>query len=326
MEVVMKFKTANRYFIAGYIGLFFMLFSVIIGCGEFNDNPAEQARTISIDIQELQRQVGYSTDSIANQCEQLPRIVSSGGSDATSEVKTIALGAIVVTSRDTPYTTDEAPTDEEVEIFKDEVANSVVYISFVDLPTSEDTVDFLIPPPSAGKWQVFAIGVDFELDYLEELAEDEHENSIIYYGFTKDFYTSETIEGVTPEITLKRACLRSEGIKGCATYSNDLDDGPVVSAAVEIIDVKINGVSVDHDGFPIIVRTEADSQAAVSTLLGFLDDESMEIGDIRTVITTHSKNPNESSDCRAFADNPDATVDDFTTNCETQEYVVPITK
>ena len=322
----MKFKIANRYFIVKYIALFFILFSLIIGCAEFNDNPAEKEKTISIDIQELQRQVGYSTDSTGNQREELPRITGPGDSDATNDVKSIVVGAIVVTSRDTPYSEYEAITDEEWEVFKDEIANSIGYISFVHLPTSEDTIEFSVPPPSAGNWQIFAVGIDFRIDYVEELGEDKHDDAIIYRGFAKDFYTSETIEGETPELTLRRACVTNENIKGCATYSNDLNDDPIVTAAVEIIDVKINNVSVDPNYFPIIVRTEADSQAAVNTLKGFRDSQSLNVGDTLTVIATHSKNPNESSDCRAYADDQDATVSDLKDNCETQEYTAPITE
>ena len=324
----MKFKIANRYFIVKYIALFFILFSLIIGCAEFNDNPAEKEKTISIDIQELQRQVGYSTDSTGNQREELPRITGPGDSDATNDVKSIVVGAIVVTSRDTPYSEYEAITDEEWEVFKDEIANSIGYISFVHLPTSEDTIEFSVPPPSAGNWQVFAVGIDFRIDYVEELGEDEHDDAVIYAGFAKDFYTSETIEGETPELTLRRACVTNENIKGCATYSNDLSDDPIITAAVEIIDVIIDGESVDYNDFPIIVRTETDSEEAVITLKGFRDDPSRNVGvgSILTVIATHSKNLNEDPDCQFYADIQDATVSNFEDNCETQEYRGPVTK
>ena len=315
----MKIKNRGLYTAVISIGIYLILFTLLPGCGEFNDNPRETKMKLTVDISELKKQFGYSSDSDnEDSLEKAVRSISDlPETEATSAVKSLVIGAIVITARDTPYTTDEALTDEDLENIEDDVINSAAYIGFVNLPTTEDTIEFLVPPPSAANWQIAAIGVDFEMKYLDELGEDEHDDSIMYYGFTPRFYNYDDIEDTPISITMKRACLANETVRGCATYSNILSVDPIVTSAVEIVDVQINDVSVlPYSGFPIIVRSETDAEAAIIILNDIKNnDPSLGIGDNLTIITTHSLSPLETDAC---------SVNDLT-NCDEQIYEVPIT-
>jgi len=333
----MKIKNKGLYTAVISIGIYLILFTLLPGCGEFNDNPRETKMKLTVDISELKKQFEYSSDSDnGDSLEKEFRGISGlGETDATSAVESLVIGAIVITARDTPYTTDEALTDEDMEDIEDDVLNSAAYIDFVNLPTSDDTIEFFVPPPSAENWQVAAIGVNFKMDYLEELDETEHDDAVMYYGFTPIFYKHDDIEEDTILlIEMKRNCLANEIVhpNGCATYSNILSDDPIVTPAVEIVDVKINDKSVSYSDFPIIVRSEAVSDTnvvtsgtAVNILEGF-KDSSLDIEDTFTVITTHSKNPLETEACKALADKASATVEELKNDCEVQTYKVPITK
>ncbi len=334
MGVVMKIKNKGLYTTVISIGIYLIFFTLLPGCGEFNDNPRETKMKLTVDINELKKQFGYSSDNQDSLDKAIRGISDIEETDATSAVKSLVIGAIVVTTRDTPYTTDEALTDENMEDIEDDVLNSAAYIGFVNLPATEDTIEFLVPPPSAANWQVAAIGVNFEMEYLEELDETDHDDAVMYYGFTPEFYHHDDIEeDKIISLTMKRNCLANEEIypNGCATYSNILSDDPIVTAAVEIVDVKINDTSVSYSDFPIIVRSEAGagnvvtSATAVNILEGF-KDSSLNIEDTLTVLTTHSKNPLETDACKALADESSATVDELKNNCEVQTYNVPITK
>ena len=335
MGVVMKIIDKGMGSAVILMGIFFILFTLLPGCGEFNDNPRETKMKLTVDISELKKQFGYSSDNKDSLDKAVRGIDDLEETPATSAVKSLVIGAIVITARDTPYTIDEALTDEDMEDIEDDVLNSAAYIDFVNLPTSDDTIEFLVPPPSAGNWQVAAIGVNFKMEYLEELDETEHDDAVMYYGFTPIFYKYDDIEEDTVfSLTMKRNCLANEEIhpNGCATYSNILSDDPIVTPAVEIVDVKINDKSVSYSDFPIIVRSEAVSDTnvvtsgtAVNILEGF-KDSSLDIEDTLTVFTTHSKNPLETDACTDLADDPSATVNELKNNCEVQTYNVPITK
>jgi len=321
------------------IAIYLILFTLVPGCGEFNDNPRETKMKLTVDISELKKQFGYSSDNKGSLDKAVRGIDDLEETPATSPVKALVIGAIVITTRDTPYTTDIALTDDEMEDVKDDVLNSAAYIDFVNLPTSEDTIKFSVPPPSAANWQVVAVGVNFKMDYLEDLDETEHDDAIMYYGFTPIFYHYDDIkEDTIIELEMKRNCLANEiwHPNGCATYSNILSVDPIVTSAVEIVDVKINDVSAySENDFPFIVRSEAvsgtnvvTSATAILYLNGIKDYYSLGIGDDLTIETTHSKNLLETDACKAFADKSDATVDDLTVtgNCEVQTYKVPITQ
>ncbi len=336
----MKIKNKGLYTAVISIGIYLILFT-LPGCGEFNDNPRETKMKLTVDISELKKQFGYSSDSDnEDSLEKTVRSISElPKTEATSAVKSLVIGAIVITARDTPYTTDEALTDEDMEDIEDDVLNSAAYIDFVNLPTSDDTIEFLVPPPSAGNWQVAAIGVDFEMDYLEQLDETDHDDAVMYYGFTPKFYHYDDIEEDTIFlIEMKRNCLANEKIhpNGCATYSNILSVDPIVTPAVEIIDVKINDESVSYSDFPIIFRSEAVSdtnvvkkEKAISILKGFRDayDDAYGLGteDTLTVITTHLKSPLETDECGKLEDTS-VTLNELKEKCEDQTYKVPITK
>jgi hypothetical protein len=334
MGVVMKIIDKGMGSAVISIAIYLILFSLLPGCGEFNDNPRETEMKLTVDISELKKQFGYSSDSDNGDSlgKEFRGISGPGDSEATSAVESLVIGAIVITARDTPYTTDEVLTDKDMEDIEDDVLNSAAYIDFVNLRTTEDdTVEFTVPPPGAGNWQVAAIGVDFKMEALIDLDRDEHDDAVMYYGFTPRFYSYDDIEEDTVLlIEMKRNCLANEDIhpNGCATYSNILNDDPIVTPAVEIVDVKINDASVSYDDFPIIVRSEADADAAISILNDIKDNYPLlGIRDYLTVITTHSLSPLQTDEaCKALADNPSATVEDLKKYCEVQTYKVPITE
>ncbi len=161
-----------------------MLLSCLLfwGCKEFNDNPAD-SETISINIQDLQKQVPIAQSSpngsVSAQSSQSP----------PSGVYGLLLGTVIVTSRSTAYETDVSYDSDELDNFREELMDSVNYIRYVSLPTSKNYVEFSVPPKSAGNWQIFAVGLDFKLNTFSDLAESEHENSMIYMGFIEQFYT-----------------------------------------------------------------------------------------------------------------------------------------
>ncbi len=335
MGVVMKIIDKITGSTAISIAIYLILFTLVPGCGEFNDNPRETKMKLTVDISELKKQFGYSSDSDNEDSlgKEFREISGPGDSDATSAVESLVIGAVVITRKDEDgnpyaYNTDEALTDEDMEDIEDDVLNSAAYIDFVNLPTTENTIEFLVPPPSAENWQVAAIGVDFKMDYLGQLDETDHDDAIMYYGFTSIPYHYDDIKEDTPPIslTMKRACLANETVLGCATYSNILSVDPIVTSAVEIVDVKINGVSDSYySNFPIIVRSETEADAAIVDLNSIKDYYSLGIGDDLTIETTHSKNPFETDACKAFANDSFVSVNELTSNCEVQTYKVPIT-
>ena len=291
----------------------------MISCKSFNDNPAENNSKIKVDISKLQQQLGYSTQSKKNR-GQKKITTRPGDSDATVEVKALLIGALIVNSRTAPYNNDLAITDEINDQFQEDMANSTQYFSLVSLPVAEDFVEFMVPTDGAGNWQVMVIGLDFQPDAFEDLGADERKNSSIYFGFTPIFYTRAQIGDTPIEVKVKRQCLIDEPPKGCATYDDKLVKKPIVTASVEIIDVKYNGDNSFSSGtvtFPIIVRNQSDADSAITSLETIVS----EIGSpkILTVFTTHTKNSSESTTCQNLANVENVTVAQLSAACQIQE-------
>lgn len=295
---------------------------VVSGCKELSNDPPESSGNLVVSLGDIKKQLGVSSGSTeSNRSVSVP-----GDSDATDEVKSLLVGAFVVTSRDTPYTKDVPITEDVEENLKDELSGSVDYIKIVSLPTDNDYIEFPYPKSELSKWQVIAVALDFDIKEFAELGEDDHENSILYFGFSTKFYQSNTI-GENEEVTIEmtRACLSNDQVAGCGTYNDSITGTPVVTPAVEILGVRYNDNTSDFPtavSLPVIVRTASDAASAISDLETIRSQITASVGagsvTSLTVRTTHSKNPEESAACRAFADNAGASVSNFADNCEVQ--------
>jgi len=314
---------------------------VVTGCKQWNDNPAESGK-ITIDISSIQRQLGYGTgDSSAAMA-----VDSTGdqtgpfhvASEATTQVKTLLVGAVVVRSRDTPFNSGIAITDTVADELADDIINSINYFTLVPLPASvaDSKISFAAPPEEAGKWQVTVIGADAELKNLADIAKDENKNTTIYYGFHEQFVnTSDDLNNL--QILLKRACLKEGPPKGCAYYHERRNNDPVVTAAVEITKVEIDGNSLldpgpNAESFPLIVREtpnttigEIDVQTAVNALQRIKD--SVSNAKVTKISVTHAKNTLETAGCKDLV-GPTSTskpsIADLESNCEIQQNVLTI--
>jgi len=287
--------------------LLLLPFFFLTACKELSNDPPKETGTLAVNLADIQKQVGVA--ATADQNTAVSRSVTvPGDSVATNEVKSLLVGAFVVTTRSTPYSMDVPITDAVEENVKDDLAASVDYIKIVDLPTADDTIEFSYPKSELSRWQVIAVALDFKIKEFAELGEDAHENSVLYMGFTDSFYTSSTIENVAEvSITMNRACLLN-AVRGCATYGAQATDTPVVTSAVEILGVRYNGNSTYYtptsDQFPYIVR-DSNATAAASYLGRVRDEIATTLGgaaNIRslTVVTTHTGNSAESAACRAL--------------------------
>ncbi len=302
------------------LALFILPFFIITGCKELSNDPPQESANLVINLGEIQEQLGYSTQT-KNANNRLESVSVPGSTDATDEVKSLLVGAFVVNSRDTPYTKDVAITETIEENLKDELAGSVAYIEIVTLPTENDYIEFSYPKSELSQWQVIAVALDFEITEFAELAEDAHSESILYFGFSENFYSANTIgadEQVTIEMT--RACLTNP-VKGCATYDDSLTGTPVVTPSVEILGVRYNSTTSDFSStvsFPIIIRDTTAAATAISSL-ETLRDEITAAGNTITSLTvrsTHTENTAESTACQAL--DASATVSQLETNCEVQ--------
>ena len=283
----------------------------LLGCGQFNDNPrSDSPGTITINL-----------DGFASQMGGTSALTSPSGDDATTPAKGLVIGAII-TTRSTPYTPDLNITGALEDQINDDLARSVNFFQIVKFPTSGATVSFNIPPASAGNWQIAAVGVDPVPDYIADLGTaTEFESAPQFRGFTSTFLKSDTVADTTITLNMKRACLNKVTPKGCARYGTD--GKPIVTAAVEILDVLVNGSAVSLDGvtFPLIVRSspgtgEVTASAAVTALSKLVPAT----GETVTVRTTHQKSGRESSACAGLA--PSA----LPGTCQMQEYTTPFTQ
>lgn len=156
-------------------------------CRELLTNEKDSSSiSISVDLNDIKQQLNES-ESRSSQS-----ITGSGGA------KALVIGAIVVT-RNTPYTSGEVLTQAQEDALVEDLANSINYITLVNLPVSKDYIEFLIPPDTAGHWQVVVVAVNFAVDNLGDLADYESKGEITHTGFTPNFYTSGNVgSGVIP--------------------------------------------------------------------------------------------------------------------------------
>jgi len=264
-------------------------------------------------LQALQQQLGYRDTGLQSSAQ--PNISHQGDSSAT-EVKAILVGALAVISRDTPYTSSVTINDQVAQGFEDDLANSVNYFAITPLPSDLPYLEFKVPPPSAGNWQVVAVGLRTQPATIGELGDTAHKDTSIYYGFTESFSTYDSVGTDAFSLTLHRSCLSNQPPQGCASYDDSLIKDPVVTAAVEIIGVKLNGVDYTplEATFPIVVSNVGDAVNAVNQLKTIREEiqaTGVAIGSL-SVTTTHSTNLNEPAACQGGTYSA----------CQTQEYLV----
>lgn len=273
-------------------------------CQALNDQPGKVGKA-KVNIEDLQRQMGQPGVNGT-------RLNSPGNSDASELVETLLVGAVVVHGRDTPYSNDEAITSDVEDALKEDVQNSANFFAIIDLPTTAETVEFELPPPTAGQWQVMAGGLRVDIDLLGEL--EGNDDAFIYYGFSEDFLTQGDAEDNVVVVEMKRACLSSAPAKGCAQV--DTDGRVIVEPSLELIDVFINGnrlggaglPTIEVDGikysdlaYPIAANDATSEKIMELSIKGLLLDAGAANGDSVEVVVTHQNAPTYSTDCSGFS-------------------------
>ncbi|MCP4756584.1 MAG: hypothetical protein GY866_37455 [Proteobacteria bacterium] len=326
------------------IGLTLLVF--LFGCKQFNDDPAENNGKFTLNIGSIKRQLGYRTSSSEATTSPAESMYRPGDTNATEQVKALILGAMVVAKRDTPYSTDEAITDKVGDDISADIQKSILFLKVVHLEEDpkypnlylgdEDSIVFDIPLGDTDKWQIVAVGFRTKPVIPMDATEKEHEDGPIYYGFSDDFIDSKTAEETTINLRVKRACWVDVPPKGCAAYSDVLEEDPFVTTGVEIVGVKINGVAQSKDdsttdtfSFPIYVRDETDVNTAKRNLKAlrnaFQYRNSTKISST-TVRTTHAYNPimeTEKPTCWVYREKGSATSADQLINaCGEQIYKI----
>jgi hypothetical protein len=301
----------------------------VAGCAD----DSEESGPVTVPLQDLQRQIGYSDATLTN---SVTSPTSDETNPATSVARSIAIGAVVVRSRslaEGPYS-DETPIENIETQLEDDIRNSAAFINLINLPTAEEAVTVDLPPPAAEKWQLLGAALSTQPANKEALGEPANQDATIYIGFDKRFLATTSEGGVvqlnpdgTPgtepltdiTLTLQRACLQNQldPPKGCAQFNTD--GNIIVSAALEIVDVEVNGVSVTGVTFPIIVRDAASVGTARVALFPLFNPLTDSTHTSVEVFTTHQLAPNQSAACAAAA----ATVADLEANCGVESYFTP---
>lgn len=324
----MKFKIPVNQKTLIFRGIFLILL-LVGGCSEWNNNPAETGKLL-LNLLSIQHQLGIVTQ--VNRPNEKSVTVPQDTS-STSEVKALVVGALRVTSRDTPYSKDLAMTDAVEEGLKTDLQNSVDYFKIVKLPTADESVVLKLPPSTAGNWQPIAVGLRTVPAVLANLSDTEHKGSDIYYGFSSKFHNTDDFkDNEEIKLSLFRNCLGNTPPKGCATFHSKIDTNPIISASVEIIGVTYNGgIEYSSSSFPILVRLSTDETAAVTSLVSIRNQIKLLVTTVSdlAIQTTHSGNPAESSACRALNTSSSLSVAQrkvllllLKAVCETQEYKI----
>jgi hypothetical protein len=300
----------------GVIPLFLLL---LVGCSEWNDNPADNGK-LFLDLSSIQRKLGIlMPEKRLNE----KNVIVPEDTASTTEVKALVVGALVVTSRNTPYTRDIALSGAVEESMKTDLQNSVDFFKIVRLPTADKTIMLKLPPSTAENWQPIVVGLRTVPELLENLADNNHEDSDIYYGFSSKFYKTDNINNnEIIKLTLFRNCLGDAPPKGCASFDSSIDKNPIVKASVEIIGVTYNGGTVySSSSFPILVHQSTDETVAVTSLSSIRDQIKLLVTSVSdlTIQTTHSGNPAESAACQALYTSSSLTVEQLKAACEIQE-------
>lgn len=285
----------------------------MLGCKAYNDNP--MPKSVQMDLGTLQSQMGFYLGPDGN--------ITTSPSNATTEVKSLVFGAMVVRSRDTAYSPDEPLTQELKDEIQTDILNSVTYFQLVNLPIQEDSISMQLPPESAGAWQLVAVGLTTQPASVSELNAEQHTDAVAYYGFGSDLLlTADVEEGITFDMTMKRACYLTVKPNGCAIFGPTLAFQPVVTGSVEIVGIKAND-QVYVPGavaLPIIVPYVGEGvqdSFVQNQLLTIQNEAQAALGTLTSlsVIATHRENPAETTACQNTGD----VAADLIANCEEVE-------
>ena len=167
------------------------------GCGELSNDSSPRNITVIVGFGD-----GGGNPLLGDALVQPP--------DTGETIKSIAVGAIVI-SRATPYDSADDVTEADSEQLVEDAIQSAAFITIEDLPFAGDTISFLIPPDTAGNWQLVAVGSRIDIDVLDDFqGEDELDRAApIWYGFTPgpDFQNEQIEPGDTITLTLEPGCL-----------------------------------------------------------------------------------------------------------------------
>jgi hypothetical protein len=289
-----------------------------------NNDPANEI-PYTIDIGKIQKQLGYTSQHTASGGSVATVKASSGfvhDNVAMSAVNVLILGAVAVSGVDgrrkgVPYSNAEPLIGDTKKDLETDLVNSLEFVRSFFLPSTSVSALLKLPPDSVGKWQIVAIAVNHQGDDLPpvgNLVTGDKKKDILYVGFSTKLYNTGDLNGhkITETLTIQRNCFNEEPVKGCATY--DTGKKPIVSAPVEVVGIRINGVDQLAPWFlPIYVRDSTpDDPNFPKDSLYFPSDAKKRLSvfveehkrkkkpEIKTltVITTHSKNPAESVACR----------------------------
>ncbi len=325
-----KSPLRNRAF-----GLMLLLAVVPLGLAGCAGSDSEESGSITIPIQDVQSQLGYSDSAGTN---TVNRPTNDEDDPATPLAKSVVIGAIVVRSRtlaEGAYNDRTPITDLESQL-EDDIRDSAQFITLVNLPSDEEEITVELPPAAATKWQLIGAAFGTQPATKEALGDDETQKATNYIGFDPRFLATnpdgqvvvlddDGVPGSEPVtdliLNMRRACLINDisPPKGCAQY--DPNTGKlVVTSAVEIIDVEVDGVSVAPiagGGYPIFVTDAASAETAQFRLDGFFE-QAKTIG--VEVFTTHQLSAQqENPACKTST-----TVAKLETNCGVESYFTPI--
>ncbi len=286
---------------------------------------------LTIDISALKQQLLTTSNESASTGPSM--LESPDTSPAQNTVKTLMIAPITYSNHGEAYSMDSFDKDAEDD-FENDAANSIDYLQFIQLPTSRDTVEVTVPAISDG-WQLLAAATSNKVEEVGDLGDDGNDASLVYVGFTEQSFTSaeDFRDAGDVVLTLKRHCDQDDDDqpKGCATFDGHKE--AIVTDAVEIHGVKINGtMQSSSNPFPWIVRSgpsgdeisAADAEARLNGIVGLFGNASS-ITNI-TVLSTHQLSAvnDGNSDCRNLTAS-DATAD-FIENCTSDEMVQEATR
>ena len=196
------------------------LLLVLGGCGGLNDDPADGGLSVRFGFSDS----GGASSAEASPATAEPQVTAEPQAIVSpkGDVLTVVIGAIVITQEKNPgngieaYTTADVATgieETQREALESDLEQSITFLEIVQLPTSEDTVSFPIPPDNAGKWQLLAVGMRHRIEALDEI----ENNSPIYYGFIGQFLNGQVTAGqeVSQSLQLIAACGIDDPIVPC---------------------------------------------------------------------------------------------------------------
>ena len=319
MGVIKKY--ISRQEIVLYVmGVSLVCTTLFFGCQEMNSNPADE--NYIINIGKIQRRLGYTSQQTTSGRSTVRKASSySVNNNALTAVNILILGAVVVSGVDgrrkgVPYSNAEPLIGDTKKDLETDLVNSLEFVRSFLLPSSSVSALLKLPPDSVGKWQIVAIAVNHQGDDLPpvgNLVTGDKKKDILYVGFSTKLYTTGDLTGhkIAKTLTIRRNCFNEEPVKGCATY--DTGKKPIVSAPVEVVGIRINGVDQFAPSFlPIYVRDSTpDDPNFPKDSLYFPSDAKKRLNvfveehkrkkkpkiKTLTVITTHSENSAESVAC-----------------------------